>query len=239
MTTMQQQIQIYKADLRGCTESEVFRRHATLNFGDYKESSREPFGLLLALNDETLGAGNTIFRHIEEDTDILILPLVGGLIFRDSFGNEETIGTEQLALFSGEKGNAYQLTNPYKKELVNYLQIWIKGSAADFKPGSSLYDFDFAKRNTLVPIFGNPAALQPHSQASGSIGLFDGRKEGSYTLRQPDHGLFVFVLNGAFECDNRLIESRDALAIVNSQTIDFKALSENAMLLVMEMPLHA
>lgn len=235
---MLQQVQIYKADLRGCAESEVFRRYATLNFGDYKESSREPFGLLLALNDETLGANNTIFRHIEENTDILILPLVGGLIFRDSFGNENTIGTEQLALFSGEKGNAYQLTNPYKKELVNYLQIWIKGSAWAFKPGSSLLDFDFSQRNMLLPIFGN-AGLQPHSGANGYIGLFDGRKEGSYTLRHPDHGLFVFVLNGAFELDNRLIESRDGLALVNTQSIDFEALSDNAMLLVMEIPLHA
>lgn len=237
---MHPQVQIYKSDLRGCTESEVFRRYATLNFGDYKESSREPFGFLLALNDETLGAGNTIFRHIEEETDILILPLVGGLIFRDSFGNEETIGTEQVALFSGEKGNAYQLTNPYKKELVNYLQIWIKSSASRFKPGSSLFDFDFSQRNILIPIFGKMTeSLQPHSNASGFIGLFDARKESSYTLQQPDHGLFVFVLNGAFECDNRLIESRDGLAIVNTENVDFEALSENAMLLILEIPLHA
>jgi len=233
---MQHQAQIYKADLRGCTQSEAFRRYATFNFGDYKESSREPFGLLLALNDETLGAGNTIFRHIEENTDILILPLVGGVIFRDSFGNESTIGTEQIGIFSGEKGNAYQLTNPYKKELVNYLQIWIKGSEK-FKPGSAQRDFDSSIRSTLIPIFGD-AGLAVHSQTSGFIGIYEGRREGTYQMKHPENGLFAFVISGAFEFDNRLMETRDALAIVNAETIEFEALSENAMLLLMEIPLY-
>lgn len=237
MIIKQHQAQIYKAELRGLTESDVFRRHATFNFGDYSEASRHPLGLLLALNDETLGAGNTIFRHIEEQTDILILPLVGGLIFRDSFGAEHTIGTEQIGLFSGEKGNAYQLTNPYKKELVNYLQIWIKGGKK-FKPGSGGRDFDFSQRNTLIPIFGD-AGLPMHSKTTGFIGIYDGRTEGSHQLQNPQNGLFVFVINGAFEFDNILLESRDALSIVNAETLEFEALSKNAMLLIIEVPLHA
>ena len=233
---MQHRVQIYKADVRGCTESEVFRRYATFHFGDYQQPSREPFGLLLAVNDETLGAGNTIFRHIEENTDILILPLVGGVIFRDSFGNENTVGTEEIGIFSGEKGNAYQLTNPYKKELVNYLQVWIKG-ASKFKLGSAQRSFDFSQRNVLIPIFGD-ADLKMHSQTLGFIGIYDGRKEDLYQMKNRENGLFVFVINGAFECDNRLIESRDALAIVNAQSIEFEALSENAMLLLIEVPLY-
>lgn len=233
---MQHQAQIFKADLRGVTESEVFRRYSTFNFGDYNEASREPLGLLLALNDETLGAGNTIFRHIDENTDILILPLVGGVIFRDSFGTESTIGTEQIGIFSGEKGNAYQLTNPYKKELVNYLQIWVKGGKK-FKPGSAGRDFDFSQRNALIPIFGD-TELPMHSKTTGFIGIYDGRKEGVYPLRNPENGLFVFVINGAFEFDNKLIENRDALAIVGAQSVEFEALSENAMLLVIEVPLY-
>lgn len=233
---MELQAQIYKADQRGLTESEIFRRHATFNFGDYKALSREPFGLLLALNDETLGPGNTIFRHIEENTDILIVPLVGALIFRDSFGNENTIETQQVGIFSGEKGNAYQLTNPYSKELVNYLQIWIKGSDV-FKTVSAQHEFSLATRNELLPVFGIGAS-EISSGACGYIGLFDGRKEAAYHLQHPDHGIFVFVISGAFECENRLVESRDGLALINVAEIEFEALSDNAMLLVMEIPLH-
>lgn len=234
---LQHQAQIYRSELRGCSESEIFRRYATFNLGDYKADSREPFGLLLALNDETLGAGNTIFRHIEENTDILILPLVGGLIYRDSFGNEKTLETQQVGLFSAQKGNAYQLTNPYGKELVNYLQIWIKG-AGKFRKAAAQFDFDFSRRNVLVPIFGTQG-LGMNSEASGCIGIFDGRREGTYHLGHTDCGIFVFVISGAFECDNRLVEARDGLAIVNVAEIEFEALSENAMLLVMEIPLHA
>ncbi|SCY47683.1 pirin family protein [Flavobacterium caeni] len=232
---MEHRVQIYKADFRGRVESEVFRRYATFNFDEYQEPSRGPLGGLLALNDETLGAGNTIFRHLDAHTSVLVLPLVGGLIFRDSFGHEDTIGTEQIGIFSGGQGNAYQLTNPYKNDLVNYLQIWFKTDKT--KTGFSQRSFELDVRNNLVPIFGDKPMLQPNSL--GFIGLYDGRQEGTYTLKNRKNGLFVFVINGAFEFDNRLIETRDGLSIVGAQTVEFEALSANAMLLLIEVPLCA
>lgn len=230
-----QQVRIFKADLRGRTESKIFRRFSTLNFDDYEHASRAPFGLLLALNDETLGAGNTIFRHIEQHKDIVILPLVGGLVFRDSFGNENTIGTEQVCVFSGEKGNAYQLSNPYEKALVNYLQIWFRADANQFRPGASQRDF-VLERNSLVPFFGSPS-LPMHSQTLGFIGLYDGRQSSVYHLQHPNNGLFIFVVSGAFECEDRLIESRDALALTGCESVGYEALSDDAMLFIIETPM--
>lgn len=232
---MKHTVQIYKSDVRGLSETEAFRRYATFNFGDYSESSRAPFGILLAINDETLAGSHTIFRHVDGATDILIVPLVGGLIFRDGFGNESAIGPEQIGKFSGQNGDVYRLTNPYKKDPVNYLQIWIKGSNISH-PGFSQRNFDFSKRNVLIPIIGDNL-MQLHSKTVGFIGLYDGRHESRYQLQNPKNGAFVFVINGVFECDNRLIETRDALAISNAESIEFEALSQNAMLLIIEVPL--
>ncbi|HMI07448.1 MAG TPA: pirin family protein [Flavobacterium sp.] len=237
----QHQAQIYKADQRGRTESEIFRRFATFNYGDYKESSRVPFGLLLALNDETLGAGNKIFRFVETDADIILLPLVGGVKYKDSLGNEDIVETNQIRIFSAKKGTSYQLENQYEKDLVNFLQIWIKNDKREFVPSSKQRDFDL-KKNELISIFGigtnkNPI-LETNERSYGFIGIYEGRKEGVYKMRNPKNGLFAFVINGAFEFDNRLIESRDGLAIKGADTIAFEALSENAMLLLLEIPLN-
>lgn len=102
--------------------------------------------------------------------------------------------------------------------------------------GSAVHDFDFSKRNELLPVFGRDL-LPMHSQSCGYIGLYDGRKKGNYTLQNPKNGLFTFVANGAFEFENRLLESRDGLSISRITSVDFEALSENAILLVMEIPL--
>lgn len=231
---MESAAQIYKADLRGRSETEIFRRLATFNFDQYKGEAREPFGLLNAFNDETLGPGHTIFRHIDFDTDILILPLVGAVDFRDSFGRQSTINTGEIGIFSGGNGNGYQLTNPYEDELVNYLQIWL-GAKAQLKTGSSQHPVEFIHRNTLLPLLDQSETI--HSGAKISIGLFDGRRDSTYRLSDPANGLFAFVISGAFEFENRLVESRDGLALTGVVEAEFEALSENAMLLVLEIPL--
>ena len=47
----------------------------------------------------------------------------------------------------------------------------------------------------------------------------------------------VFVIHGAFEVENRLLESRDGLAIWNTDRIELEALSNEAILLLLEIKL--
>jgi len=233
--------QIYKSDQRGREESEMFRRLSTFNFGEYEEMSRNPFGSLLVLNDETLGAGNNIFRHIEQDTEIVLLPLVGGLLYKDSLGNEDIIATEEIRLVAAQKGSHYQLINPYENDLINYLQIWLRPAITDFTSQSEQKSFDFTIKNVLIPIFfpidSSESTIISTANSYGFIGIYEGRKEGNYTLKNPKNGLFAFVINGAFEFENRLLESRDGLSICKIETAAFEALSENAILLLLEIPL--
>ena len=70
----------------------------------------------------------------------------------------------------------------------------------------------------------------------GFIGIFDGREEGRYILREQSHGIFGMVINGAFEFQNRLLENRDAVLITDIEELEFEALSENAIILFFEVP---
>ena len=61
-----------------------------------------------------------------------------------------------------------------------------------------------------------------------------GREDGVYSLKNPQNGVFVFVIEGAFEVQNRLLEPRDGLAISAVEAIEFEALSNNAIILFLE-----
>ena len=74
-------------------------------------------------------------------------------------------------------------------------------------------------------------------EACGCIGIYENTKDGKYSLANPEHGIFAFVISGSFEFEHRLIETKDGLSISGITEVTFKALSENAVLLVFEIPL--
>lgn len=216
---------IYKASFREGTTSDVFRSLPVLDFGLTDE--KQTFGNLKILNDETLAPYHSVSITAQETSDILILPLVGALDYKDSLGNTAFLVTEQIRIFSVYEGMSFELFNPYEKDLVNYLQIRITNNQEDFTVKSSTKNFDFSKKNELIPIFEN-------NHVSCFIGVYDGRKEDTYHLKENKKGVAAFVINGAFEFENRLIETKDALALWEMDSVEFEALSENAILLVLE-----
>jgi len=80
-------------------------------------------------------------------------------------------------------------------------------------------DFNLSQRNQLIPIFEN-------EKANVFIGIYDGRTEETHTINQNKNGLFTFIIQGAFEFQNRLLESGDALHLLGIETVEFEALSE-------------
>jgi redox-sensitive bicupin YhaK (pirin superfamily) len=70
------------------------------------------------------------------------------------------------------------------------------------------------------------------SSAHLFIGQYDGRAEGIFTSWNPNHSAFIFVIEGAFEVQNRLLERRDGLALRNAEMVEFEALSNGAIVLI-------
>ena len=105
--------QIYRSAQRNMTTSEVFSRYSIFDFDSKQEV--QSFGALEAINDETLCPGNKIMRHVDHYTDIVIIPLSGSLLYKDSLGNKAIVETEQIGIFSVQEGMVYELVNVYEK----------------------------------------------------------------------------------------------------------------------------
>ncbi|WP_300488699.1 hypothetical protein [Flavobacterium sp.] len=220
---IQQQAQIYKAHLRGHFETDIHRCLATFNFETYQEESRKPYHLLEVLNEEMLAAKETVRYSVTDNQSILIVPLAGAIDCITASGTY-FIHIEECYFFSASDGQGFALQNPYENRQVNYLQIRFKTTA---ELELALFSFDLNQRNEMLQVI-------EHPDFAMRIGIFDGRKEDVYIPQNKNNGIFAFVLNGAFEFQNRLVENRDGLAIDASETIEFESLAENSMLLLFE-----
>lgn len=226
----QNEAKIFLSAQRGKTELPWFRSFHSFNFGNFQDANKEHIGKLRVCNDNTLAAGKGMKMEVENPTDVLILPLVGGIEFKNSTGYHDFLEAGSLQILSAEAGMEYEVLNPYESELINYLEIWIeKGNTVSSSTISATIDIE--KRNELLQFFSSV-----HDDAFGYFGKYDGREEGVFQVQKAGNCLYVFVIEGAFEVDNKLMEARDGLAIWNANEIEFEALSSDAMLLIFEIP---
>ncbi|PJJ10085.1 hypothetical protein CLU83_3475 [Flavobacterium sp. 1] len=221
--------QIYKSDLRGISELDGFLNLATFNFESYQDASRKPFGTLKVLNEVKIAPLCKTFTYIDANTEIMLLPLFGGIEYKDILGNIDFIRIEQIKHISAQKGTSFEISNPYDLENVSYLEIRFSAKTANFNPTYNRFDFGFSERNKMDLLF-------EFSSTVGFIGIYDGRKEGFYVLKNNLNGVFIFVINGAFEVENRLLQEKDGLSLRKIETVEWEALSENAILLLFEVP---
>lgn len=226
----QNEAKIFLSAQRGKTELSWFRSLHSFKFGSFQDPNKEHIGKLRVFNDNTLAAGCGMKMQVEKPTEVLILPLVGGIEFKNSVGYHDFLEAGKLQIFSAEAEMEYEVLNPYESELINYLEIWIEKENSVSSSTISV-DIDIEKRNELLPIF---SSVQQN--AFGYFGKYDGREEGIVQVKNARNYLYVFVIEGAFEVDNKLMEARDGLAIWDAEEIEFEALSNDAMLLIFEIP---
>ena len=227
MINLETQAQIYLADQRGISQVGFFRSYHTFNFGNYFHESRVPFANLRVFNDDTLKAGHSLKLKLDKNSDVIIMPIVGGLEYRNPL-EEGFLEVGQVQIFSALAETEYEIINPYETENINFLQIWLDNTSPEFIPKVELNTFDLEDKNQLLPIFSK-------DNQKGFIGRYDGRKKEELTLESLENNVFIFVLNGAFEVQDRLLHARDGLALSNFEMIDFEALSNDAIILVFEL----
>jgi quercetin 2,3-dioxygenase len=214
--------QLYTASKRGHFENACQRWQATLNFEGYQEASRKPVGQLSVCNDETLGPNETLIRTGKNQT-VLLLPMVGAVAY---IVDGKTLYAEPNEAAWIPLDGDIILKNPYEDALVSFLYLVFNEAHIEEPDTVSI---NLAERNVLVPFSlpGNPRA---------KMGLFDGRAEALYTVKDMGNIIFVYVISGAFEVNGRLLEERDALALYETTEGDMEALSENALIILLELP---
>lgn len=217
--------QIHLASVRNQRQTQGYSCWSTFNF-DNKKETKKIFGSLFLFNYQVIAPKHTTTITTQSNSLNYILPLYGGINFKKQ--NSELIATEQIAQIVSRKEDSFEISNPFENN-VSYLQIGFETPALGIE--NDLVQFDFRTNNKLIPLFENPVA-------NAFIAQFDGRKETYYQLKSKRNGIFVYIIKGAFEFENILLEAGDALSLKEIEVVEWESLSKNAMLLLIEIPLE-
>ncbi|MES2520097.1 MAG: hypothetical protein V4585_18410 [Bacteroidota bacterium] len=212
---------IYLSEKRKCFQTEIFRSFITLP----NTNTLSPIEDLVKFADNTLAAQKSQIILVEDNYSVILMPIVGAIEVTCE-GKNEFINAGQAAFYNVRSEDTILIENPYETELVNYLEIWLK-STEETSIGNITADFDLEKhKNELIEV-GNLAL-----QAKVFMGKFSGREEGEMNMQEHKF-TFVYIINGAFEVQNRLVEMGSALTLWDLEVLDFEGLAGENIFLVM------
>lgn len=225
---------IFNSALIGSEETPTYKCLYTYHSGRL-DKAKDSFGRLKFFNDESLSPQESMTYTPEEDIRVVLLPLAGSLNYNQGSKENIIVQSEQIKILELKKGLSYTINNPFEEQWINYLHFGFSSHTDNTTPSHHLHNIEFKQLNELVP-FGSPQQLQ--EQTPGHIGIYQGRHEGVYTLINPENGVFVYVIKGAFEVHGRLLEEREGLSLWNTGQVEFEALSNNAIIMLLEIQLN-
>jgi hypothetical protein len=235
--TIQTTGKIFLADQRGLKQTAAYQRYSTFHFADYVQEHKEAPGALAAFNEEALAGGESLPFTVTQATHVVIIPITGALDFLSSDAWKRTVEVEEVLVCTLPASGSFRLINPYPADIISYLQIWVTASESPEGPASHVYKFDFTSiENTLSPIMAaGPDNGPVPFPFSLHLGRFAGRQEALYQPKRGSALFFGFVIAGAFEVEGRLLHEKDGLALWDAASIEVEALSNNALLLGLEL----
>jgi len=220
---------IYLANQRGFVESSVLQRYSTFNFEKYYDEDAQPFGDLFLLNDDSIAGGKLTFFLSKADSLQIFIPITG-VVDIVSNGKEYAVKTGQIQVLNLGKGEVLEISNPHQGDTINYIQIGIRTDMFLLRHSEMLFNFYFEKdKNKLIEIISNPKL--PFIL---SAGVFSEKQETVYKMQSPESSFYAFIIDGAFEIEGRLLNTRDGLAIWDRENVEIEALDNNAIVLMLE-----
>jgi redox-sensitive bicupin YhaK (pirin superfamily) len=214
----------------------------SFSFASYYNPERIHFGVLRVLNDDFVAAGMGFGLHPHDNMEIISIPLEGDLAHQDSMGNQTVIKHGDIQVMSAGTGVKHSEMNHNKDKPVKFLQIWVIPNKKDVIPRYDQITLDPADRiNTLQQILSpNPddAGVWIHQDAWFHIGKFDLDFKTNYNVKKAGNGMYAFVLYGSFELAGQTLNERDALGITDFDQFELKALTKEAEILLMEIPMQ-
>lgn len=229
----------HTADSRGHFDHGWLKTWHSFSFAEYHDRNRMNFGTLRVLNDDIVEAGMGFGLHPHDNMEIITIPLRGSLEHKDSMGNGEVIGPNEVQVMSAGTGIRHSEFNPDPEVDVNLLQIWILPGKRNVVPRYAQARFDPEERiNKFQNLLGpGPAesGLWIHQDAWFFLGDFDKEFETSYAVRKAGNGIYAFIISGNVIIDEIPLGPRDGLGITHSPKISITTLTK-AEILIIEVP---
>jgi hypothetical protein len=233
---------VHTADSRGDANHGWLHSKHSFSFASYYNPEKIHFGVLRVLNDDFVAAGMGFGLHPHDNMEIISIPLEGDLAHQDSMGNQTVIQHGDIQVMSAGTGVKHSEMNHNKDKPVKFLQIWVMPNQRNVTPRYDQITLDPKDRiNTLQQVLSpnaDDAGVWIHQDAWFHIGKFDLDFTTNYNVKKAGNGMYAFVLYGSFEIAGQTLAERDALGITDFDQFELKALTKDAEILLMEIPMQ-
>lgn len=234
---------LYRENTRGRANHGWLDTKHTFSFARYFNPNRMSFGLLRVVNDDRIAGGEGFGTHPHDNMEIVSIPLSGDLAHKDSMGHEEVIKSGEIQVMSAGTGITHSEYNANYDKPVELFQIWVFPREQGLKPRYDQKVFDFDKKHNDLTLIVSPdsaeESLWVNQDVWFSLGNFDEGKEKTYKVKKQDNGVFAMIVEGEFEVAGNKLSRRDAIGVYQTDSLDIKALSNNARILLIDVPMDS
>ena len=212
---------IFRSDFRASKiKRSQSHEKATLLPGSLNDS----FSSLRVLKETTLGPGCRQYYRPDYDMLLVLIPLVGDL---EVGGRHLGVGESILMYFP--QYAEFEIYNPHASLPNHFLHIDL---SIGIPTNDHLARFSANQiKNRLQLMHWIP--IPPSGHWRTMLGKFTGRAKYLYQP-QENVNIFAYVVEGAFELQECLLEKSDGLAISEVDLLEFEALSSDAILMIVE-----
>ncbi|HMU15360.1 MAG TPA: pirin family protein [Flavobacteriales bacterium] len=233
---------LHKAATRGGADHGWLKAKHTFSFANYYDPQRMHFGVLRVLNDDRIAAGMGFGTHPHDNMEIITIPLSGTVAHKDSMGSSGTISPGEVQVMSAGTGVTHSEFNHLQDEELRLLQIWLFPNKRGVTPRYDQMSFDVKdRRNSLQQILSpraDDAGVWIHQNAWFHMGTFDKDFKLSYDLKDRRNGVYAFVIKGDITVNDTALNERDGLGVWDAAALTIEANSQDAELLLMEVPMQ-
>ena len=232
---------LHEANSRGEANHGWLHSFHSFSFADYYNKERMSFGVLRVLNDDTVKGGMGFGTHPHDNMEIISIPLEGDLEHKDSMGNVTVIKNGDVQVMSAGTGIYHSEYNKNKEETVKFLQIWVFPNKRNVTPRYDQITLNLADRKNKLQQILSPdkddAGVWIYQDAWFHLGTYDKDVKDTYTIKKAGNGVYAFVLKGEFLINDTQLEERDGLGLWDLDSIEIAAQTDNAEILLMEVPM--
>lgn len=231
----------HAADSRGDANHGWLKSKHTFSFANYHNPERMGFGALRVINDDFVIAGQGFGKHSHRDMEIISIPLSGKLGHGDSIGNNGIIETGEIQVMSAGTGITHSEMNADDHEAVSFLQIWVIPNKMNAEPRYQQIRMDELMKpnafNQILSPNSDDAGVWIHQDAWFSMGDFDKGVTETYQLKNPNNGVYIFVISGKVVINDNTLDTRDGLGVWDTKNFTMDVL-DGAKVLLMEVPIN-
>ena len=230
----------HAADSRGDANHGWLKSRHTFSFANYYHPKRMGFGALRVINDDFVIGGHGFGKHSHRDMEIISIPLLGKLGHGDNLGNNGVIETGEIQVMSAGTGITHSEMNGDDQDDVRFLQVWVIPNKMNTKPRYQQIRLDdILKPNVFNQVLSpnaDDAGVWIHQDAWFSMGNFDKGVTQTYPLKNPNNGVYIFVISGTVVINGNTLATRDGFGIWDTKDVSMDV-KEDANVLLMEVPM--